>query len=413
MQKLFKFAATVGAVTLGLSLSACQTSAWNSDSGAQNAETGSYTPAYARSEMRTQGQIPESQMPSLVISEGSGPDVIYNEGSRDVVAGSKVIPQESYAYKRSNVKTLVGRKVADLAVDLKTLRNDVEAKSAYLHRLKMDSENIAEGYYALVAGMSSELQAGSTPGNPDLVDNWNDAQKRLNALAESSGELNNLATDIGSDASRAAFLLESTRATFNLSGARKEDHEKLVELEDDINETIVRIDRLLNQVNDENTRRTTYLRTERLNMQTLSHAIANGDMYGQNISNRLFRRATQAAAGKENVGPLPAMENGMVANRRPLVVIRFDRPDLDYEQALFGALSQALERRPDAQFDLVTVSPTNGNPAETALYTTAARKNGEAVLRSLTQMGVPLERVNLNSAKSNTARNSEVHLYIR
>ena len=413
MQKLFKLATTVSVVTLGLSLSACQTTPWQTSEGMETDTTSAYTPAYSREETRTKGAMPAGQMPSLVISEDGGPDVIYNEGSRDVVAGNKVVPQKDYAYKRSNVKTLVGRKVADLAGDLKTLKNDVEAKSAYLHRLKMDSENTADDYYELVAGMSSQLQSGTTPGNPDLVDKWNTAQKRLNMLAESSGELNNLASDIGSDASRAAFLLESTRATFNLSGAREEDHERLVDLEDSINETIVRIDRLLNQVNDENNRRTTYLRTERLNMQTLSHAIANGDMYGQNISNRLFRRATQAAAGKAETAPLQTTQSGMVANRRPLVIIRFDRPDLDYEQALFGALSQALERRPDAQFDLVAVSPSSGNPAQGALYSTAARKNGEAVLRSLTQMGVPLERVNLNAAKSETARTSEVHLYIR
>lgn len=371
--------------------------------------------------------------PSLIVTDGQAPKVIYKHGSRDILLEESIVAEpaptkrsilslsnfssksRSFAKTRSSgkVPTLVGRKVSDLSVDLRQLREDVNAKSARLLRLMSDSDQIAHAYYALVAGMSATLQSGTTAGNPDLVDQWNYAQKNLNTLAEGFGELANLTSQIDSDASKAAFLLESTRATFSLSGAREQDHEHLIALEDDINQTIVRIDRLLNQVSDETNRRTTYLRSERLNMQTLSYAIANGNLYGQNISNRLFTRAAQAAAGKADVGPVSTSSNGLISGRRPLVVIRFDRADLEYEQALFGALSQALERRPDAQFDLVAVSPNSGNAAELALHTTAARKNGEAVLRSVTQMGVPLERVNLNAANSDTALNSEVHIYVR
>ena len=42
--------------------------------------------------------------------------------------------------------------------------------------------------------------------------------------------------------------------------------------------------------------------------------------------------------------------------RRPLVVIRFDRANVPYEQALYTAVSRALERRPQALFDLVAVA---------------------------------------------------------
>ena len=42
-----------------------------------------------------------------------------------------------------------------------------------------------------------------------------------------------------------------------------------------------------------------------------------------------------------------------------------------------------------------------------------ARKNGEAVVRSLTQMGLPSERLRMNSANSRDVRNTEVHIYIQ
>ncbi len=101
------------------------------------------------------------------------------------------------------------------------------------------------------------------------------------------------------------------------------------------------------------------------------------------------------------------------ASRRPLVIIRFDRANVNYEEALYSAVSQALDKYPSARFDLVAVRHKKGNPAELALATSEARKNGEAVFRSLTQMGLPAGRVQLSAASSMDARNSEVHLFLQ
>jgi hypothetical protein len=101
------------------------------------------------------------------------------------------------------------------------------------------------------------------------------------------------------------------------------------------------------------------------------------------------------------------------SSRRPLVIIRFDRPNVNYEQAVYAAVSQALEKYPSAKFDLVAVSPSEGNPAQIALSETEARKHGEAVLRSLNQMGLPMERVSLNAANSGNVTGNEVHIYLQ
>ena len=86
---------------------------------------------------------------------------------------------------------------------------------------------------------------------------------------------------------------------------------------------------------------------------------------------------------------------------------------MQYEQPLYTAVSQALDKYPNARFDLVAVSSSRGNPAEMALASSEARKNGEAVLRSLSAMGLPVERVRLNAANSPDVRNSEVHIYLQ
>ena len=92
---------------------------------------------------------------------------------------------------------------------------------------------------------------------------------------------------------------------------------------------------------------------------------------------------------------------------------RFDRPDVEYQQALYTAVNRALERRPQAVFDLVAVAPSRGSASQAAANTTAARRNAENVLRSLSNMGLPASRVSMSAMSSADAQTSEVHLYVR
>lgn len=350
-----------------------------------------------------------NRLPGLVVSNEPPPEVLYRQGSRDTVIASENSAPKLRGYSSSsNVETLVTRKVTELRRDLETLKRSTNSYSDRLKSLQTKSDNAAAQYYEQIASMNTELQAGSTPGNPILVERWNTAQERLETLSQNASMLNGLSTDLANEASKASFLQENIRAAYGLSGAVKEDHNKLRTLEDETNQTIVSLNRLLTSTSDEINRRQSYLRTEKMNLQTLSLAVANGELYGQNLSNSLFQRATQDATSF--TAPAPVQNP---AARRPLVIIRFDRNNVNYEQQLYTAVGQALDRYPAAKFDLVAVSPSEGNPAELALASTEARKNGENVLRSLTQMGVPLERVRLNAANSSTVRNSEVHLYMQ
>ena len=99
--------------------------------------------------------------------------------------------------------------------------------------------------------------------------------------------------------------------------------------------------------------------------------------------------------------------------RPPLVIIRFDRPDVQYQQPLYSAVSKALERRPAASFDLIAITPNRGSPSQVASASTASKKNAQRVLKSLLAMGLPANRINLNSATADSATGNEVHVYIR
>ncbi len=94
-------------------------------------------------------------------------------------------------------------------------------------------------------------------------------------------------------------------------------------------------------------------------------------------------------------------------------MIRFDRQNVDYEPALFSAVSAALERKPNAGFDLVAVAPGSGPAGEVNLAAQTTRQNAEKVLRSLTNMGLPADRVSLSSVTNPSATVGEVHVYVR
>lgn len=354
----------------------------------------------------SQQQERTASRPALQMTDAPAPEVIYRRGSRDTVLSDSE-RRAGKPYYHSSVETLVTRKVNDLNRELSVLQGSISKFQGRLQSLQSKSDTDAAQYYELVAAINTELQSGTTPGNPVLVERWNGAEDRLDSMSTSAGHLNELATDLANEASKASYLQENVRGAYGLSGAVKEDHDRLRRLEDDVNQQIINLNRLLTQTSDEISRRGAYLRSERANLQTLSHAIANGDLYGQNISNALYKKATESGETLFQGSAAPA------GRGRPLVIIRFDRANVSYQEALYAAVSQALEKYPSARFDLVAVSPARGNPAEMALASSEARKNGEAVLRSLAQMGLPVERVRLNAANSADVRNTEVHIYMQ
>jgi Mrp family chromosome partitioning ATPase len=98
---------------------------------------------------------------------------------------------------------------------------------------------------------------------------------------------------------------------------------------------------------------------------------------------------------------------------RPLVVIRFDGANVNYEQALYTAVNRVLQRQPDSRFNLVAVSSVKGGSARAALNSNQTRRNAQNVLRSLVDMGLPPSRVSLSATSSSSGSGNEVHLYLR
>jgi len=300
--------------------------------------------------------------------------------------------------------TFVGRKVAELRSELQRLQDQVSTHNGQLQTQRAEMVASAQNYHNTVASVNSRLQVGTTPGNPILVQQFNSAQTSLDNLNVGIAAMNKLATAVAGMSTMSSYLAESTRAAFGVSGAVDEDHRQLTVLQDEVDQTVVLIERLLKESTDDIRRQSSYVAAERSNLNTLAAGIKTGEIYGASLSN-----VAKSAAGPGPIAGKPMDTSG----RRPLVVIRFDRDKVPYQQALYNAVGKVLERRPSAAFDLVAVAPTSGGPARVALNSTKARRHAEDVLRSLVEMGLPPARVAVSGKTASSASTNEVHLYLR
>lgn len=306
--------------------------------------------------------------------------------------------------------TFVGQKVGQLRVELGRLQQQLSGQNQELQQIRVVTTENAQRYHGTVAAITARLQLGTTPGNPVLVSQWNAAQGELDRISGDIAGMNTLANRVAANSSLAAYVLESARAAYSLSGAIEADHQQLAILEDETNRTVVLVDRLLNELNEDVGRQTAYVGTERGNLTTLSQAIKNGELFGPSLLTRAYSPRGDTPVYGTSATPRSGFASG---GRQPLVVIRFDRPDVPYQQALYSAVSRTLENRPDALFDLVAVAPGTGGAAATALSQSDSKRYANDVLRALTDMGLPASRVSLASTTNPAASSNEVHLYIR
>lgn len=368
--------------------------------------------------------------PSLIITSDPLPESLQRQIYSKPNQVRSISPSDitGKSYYNTSQRTLVSSKVGELTGNLGGIQNKISNLSSSLTNLQRTNEDLSAEYYANVATINTQLQSGTTPGNPRLVNRLSEAERQLENLSNSVAQLNGIGVETAAIASEASFLLEETRAAYSLSGAVEEDHVALAQLEDNINNTLVTIERVLNTVNDDITRTSTYMSSERNNLRTLALGVTNGDLYGKSLANRPFSSAPEMGATPVSYSPnetaasanaavqqqAPAPQSASsLGGARPLVKIRFDQSDVDYEQPLYMAVNEALQRYPDARFDLVAVHPTKGNAAEVAIESTKARRNAERVLRTMTQMGMPMDRIDLSYSADAAAAANEVHLYVK
>lgn len=170
----------------------------------------------------------------------------------------------------------VRQRVQQLRADQNALATGLGRQQSMLDSTRSQMASDSQAYMALVNAVTSRLQAGTTPGNPELVAQWNEAQAKLDGVTMGLGQLNSLASQVTTQASVAGYLVDNVRATYAVGGAVEDDHRQLRGIESDTTRSIQDVDRLIGYLNAEISRQNGFLARERSNLAQLSYGINVG-----------------------------------------------------------------------------------------------------------------------------------------
>ncbi len=184
-------------------------------------------------------------------------------------------PVANPAVSQTGTQT-VRQRVQQLRADQTALAAGITKQKDLLASTRNQVSGDAQAYSNLVSAISSRLQAGTTPGNPELVNQWNEAQAKLDAITLGVGTLNSLASQVTTQASVAGYLIDNVRATYAVGGAVEADHQQLRGIEGDTSRSIQDVDRLIGDLNAEISRQNGFLSRERSNLAALSYGINVG-----------------------------------------------------------------------------------------------------------------------------------------
>ncbi|HEY4123970.1 MAG TPA: hypothetical protein VGM36_05115 [Rhizomicrobium sp.] len=293
--------------------------------------------------------------------------------------------------------TQVSQTVQQLRSQLSDLEQRLSSGAQRLTDIRTTNGSSATTYQQSKAQIMTRLQLGTTRGNPELVAQWNTAQTALDQLSSNINALNAVGTDVTTSSSSAHFVLDQIVATFNVSGAVDEDHRQLAVLEDETNQTIILIDRLLKSVADDIQRQTAYVANERANLTTLANGIKNGELYSSDTMPMMGAAQPMSGGGSYSGGAI--------------AVVRVSAGN--FQQPLYSSLNQALASRPTSNLEIVAVSPTRGTSNAVQIAQTTTKRRAQEVLRAMTDMGVPASRMQISSSTDPGLSSGEVRVYQR
>ena len=308
---------------------------------------------------RSQAPAPSSQMQASgdtgTVEAGTLPDQAppMTQAPAQVGMGTTITPVQIEPGSNTGTARQHHHRHSARARSMATGRSHLAANAQRLADLRNQGADDATAYHEAKARITARLQVGTTRGNPELVAEWNAAQsvarpaRRQHQCAEHARHRR-----------RQRFLdARITRSTRSRRPTTSRARSMRIIASSRCSKTRPTrrsslIDRLLQ---------------ERLGRRPAPDRLCRQrarqpDDAGQRDQERrtLWRRSRHARSPARRTPPASTQ---VAYGGTPLVVIRFDQPDVDYQQILYAALSQALQSRPGAGFSVVAVSPTRGTVA--------------------------------------------------
>ena len=293
--------------------------------------------------------------------------------------------------------TSAGMRVAKFRSDLAQLQHAAVQEVQRGTQLQADMDASVATYQIAVGTLAGDRQAGANP--PVSIEAWRNAQAQLQTISSVLDRMNGLSNEVAKNVAFAAFLGQSIREADAAPDAIEQDHQQLGMLEQSTTQTATSLDQLLGGLRQEVLQQSHFLGTEGAKLAQIVPPGAGG-MANAPLSPQPSVQQSEHVAGPAGAG---------LASGRPFVVIRFDNPGVEYEQQLYEAVSAALARSPNVAFDLVGAVPVTGTPEDSE----ATRVSMERVRQSLTNMGLPPDRVSITQLTDPAIQTNEVRLYVR
>ncbi len=303
--------------------------------------------------------------------------------------------------------TFVGGKINQFRADLTSIQNAISSHNNDFLRFKDLVDEQTSVYQGLSSAIRSRLQIGTTPGNPILVGQWNDAQRALEDIQNNVNNLQIVNNRVTADAALIGHLKSAIDSSFYISGAIDEDHNQLKVLKDDVQRTSVLYDRLMTELEDKISREIQILNDERQYMKQLAEDVEVGK-FGGRVSTPPTKSSSSGEIQQSDSDMPKQIKVAPINYDNAILVIKFDDSNFDYSTALFESISGALEQMPSAGFEVVAVSPSGGSS-----YADQARTKASEVFSKIVEMGVPTERLSIASSTSSSAQAEEVHIYLK
>ena len=122
------------------------------------------------------------------------------------------------------------------------------------------------------------------------------------------------------------------------------------------------------------------------------------------VDQRTFNpQAGQPARPPSEPGPSPLV---------PLVTIDLARANPDYAASLHQAVADAVRRKPDVQFDVITIVPGTGTTAEQVAAATGITADARAIARSINADGVDDGRIHLSARSDAGVTVRQVQVFV-
>lgn len=290
-----------------------------------------------------------------------------------------------------------------LYTDLMAISQSVAARQAQVDAYYRSNGTSVEEYHGTIAAIEARLHLGTIARNPVLIHQWNEAQTALDQIAWNLTGLNGLVDQLDEQVRAMRAIRQQARQLQERWAGQSEGRAQLDSFRDDSTTGLNVTQGILANILEEMGRHGTLLILQRDEMAVLKRAVETGDLAAIDSKGE---RARAASRGRQQGADMAR------AGMSPLVIIRFDRPNVSYEVALADVVGRALEIDPGARFKLLSVAPQTDDEIIRQQSNAAAQQYVQAVRRSLAKLGVAPDQIVVGFANRAETLHSEVHIYI-